>query len=120
VEATTQRAPRNGPRENSGRAARFDGDATRPQPARLAKERDAFARARSYDGYRTSLTFGVGGERVALVLRREGATLHVVALCRPAVADIVRRALARADHELRAHGESIRASVTALAPGDAA
>jgi hypothetical protein len=87
---------------------------------RALREQAAFARARSYDGFRTSLTFGVEGERVALVLRREGATLHVVAVCRAEVADIVRRALASADLQLRARGESIRASVSTLPSGDAA
>jgi hypothetical protein len=85
-----------------------------------ARGEAAFARARSYESFRTSLTFGVDGERVALVLRREGATLHVVAVCRAAVADIVRRALASADQQLRARGESIRGSVSTVPPGDAA
>jgi hypothetical protein len=88
--------------------------------SRGPREQAAFARARSYDGFRTSLTFGVEGERVALVLRREGATLHVVAVCRAEVADVVRRALASADLQLRARGESIRASVSTLPSGDAA
>jgi len=58
---------------------------------RTARPQRAAFRARSYAPFRTSLTFGIEGERVALLLRREGATLHVVAICRPAVADLVRR-----------------------------
>jgi hypothetical protein len=75
--------------------------------ARRARSAAAFARARSYAPFRTSLTLGIEGERVALLLRREGATLHVVALCRPAVSDLVRRALGCADLHLRARGESV-------------
>jgi hypothetical protein len=95
-------------------------DAPRDVRPRSADTRDVFARARSYPSFRTALTFGVAGERVALLLRREGPTLHVVALCRPAVAGIVRRALAGADAALRIRGESIRATVTTVPPGDAA
>ncbi len=75
--------------------------------------------ARSYPPFRTSLTLGVAGDRVALLLRREGTTLHVVALCRPAVESTVRRALALAAAHVRLHGDSLRASVRTL-PEDAA
>jgi hypothetical protein len=85
--------------------------------ARSARALSAANRARSYAPFRTSLTLGVEGERVALLLRREGATLHVVALCRPAVADLVRRALACADAHLRAGGEQIRARVETVPAG---
>jgi hypothetical protein len=86
-----------------GRAAR-----SRPSPAKLGP------RARSHPPLRTSLTVGVAGERVALVLRRDGTTLHVVAVCRPGVEDAVRRALAQAAAEVRRHGEAMQASVRAL------
>jgi hypothetical protein len=66
------------------------------------------------------LTFGVHGERVALSLRREGSTLHVVAVCRPEVEGIVRRALACVDLYLRVRGESVRASVSTVSPAGAA
>jgi hypothetical protein len=79
--------------------------------ARRGRSEAVFARARSYAPFRTALTLGVDGERVALLLRREGATLHVVALCRPAVADLVRRALACADLHLRARGEVVTSRV---------
>jgi hypothetical protein len=104
---------------SDARVAR-ESEPRRATPLRSGAARDVFALARSYAAFRTSLTFGVAGERVALLLRREGATLHVVALCRPAVADIVRRALARADLALRTQGESIRASVTTFTSGDRA
>jgi hypothetical protein len=105
-------------RRDGGGLARED--APRDVRPRSADTRDVFACARSYPSFRTALTFGVAGERVALLLRREGPTLHVVALCRPAVAEIVRRALAGADAALRLRGESIRATVTTVPPGDAA
>ncbi len=67
--------------------------------------------SRSYPPRRTSLTVGLGRERVQLVLRREGAVLHVIAVCRPEVAALVRRALASADAYVRSSGDSLRASV---------
>jgi NAD(P)-dependent dehydrogenase (short-subunit alcohol dehydrogenase family) len=67
--------------------------------------------ARSYPPRRTSLTVGIGRERVQLVLRREGAVLHVIAVCRPEVAALVRRALASADAYVRGSGDTLRASV---------
>ncbi len=67
--------------------------------------------SRSYPPRRTSLTVGLGRERVQLVLRREGAVLHVIAVCRPEVAALVRRALASADAYLRGTGDTLRASV---------
>ena len=84
---------------------------------RAVVARETFSRARSYAPFRTSLTFGVEGERVALLLRREGGTLHVVALCRPEIAELVRRALASADLHLRARGEAIRGSVKTVERG---
>jgi hypothetical protein len=92
-------------------------DAPHASSRRTAVARETFARARSYAPFRTSLTFGVDGERVALLLRRQGGTLHVVALCRPEVAEIVRRALASADLHLRARGEAICASVETVERG---
>jgi hypothetical protein len=67
--------------------------------------------SRSYPPRRTSLTVGLGRERVQLVLRREGAVLHVIAVCRPEVAALVRRALASADAYVRGNGDTLRASV---------
>jgi hypothetical protein len=67
--------------------------------------------------FRTALTFDVGGGRVHLLLRREGNTLHVVALCRPELAEVVRRALLDAGAHLSAQGESVRAAVRTFAPG---
>jgi hypothetical protein len=67
--------------------------------------------SRSYPPRRTSLTVGLGRERVQLVLRREGAVLHVIAVCRPEVAALVRRALAAADAYVRGTGDTLRATV---------
>lgn len=75
------------------------------------KEKAAFEQARSYPPFSTSLTVGVDGARIKLLVRREGSTLHVVALCAPQNADLVRRALACADSYLRRNGESVRACV---------
>jgi hypothetical protein len=91
-----------------------------PSPARRGAVAEAGTVARSYPPFRTSLTFGVHGERVALSLRREGSTLHVVAVCRPEVEGVVRRALACVDLYLRVRGESVRASVSAVSPAGAA
>jgi hypothetical protein len=82
----------------------------RDTPA-VAKRTAAFERARSYPPFRTSLTVGVGGARIKLLLRRDGPTLHVIALCAPANVELVQRALACADAHLRRSGESVRASV---------
>ena len=79
-----------------------------------SKEKAAFEQARSYPPFSTSLTIGVDGARIKLLVRREGSTLHVVALCAPQNADLVRRALACADTYLRGNGESVRASVRTL------
>lgn len=82
-----------------------------------AAARASFARARSYPPFASTVTLAVGNERVQLVLRRDGATLHVVAICRPEIAHTVRRALAAADLHLRVRGESIRSCVeTTTAP----
>ncbi len=66
-----------------------------------------------------SLTLGAGRSRVQLVLRREGAVLHVVALCRRDSVDLVGRALAGAGLHVRSYGagESVRATVCALDGG---
>lgn len=82
-----------------------------------AAARASYARARSYPPFRTALTLDANGERVQLLLRREGAILHVVALCRPQIAATVRRALACADAHVRMRGEAIRSSVEIVLPG---
>jgi hypothetical protein len=78
--------------------------------------RTACAGARAERPFRTSLTVGVRGERVALSLRRSGGMLHIVAVCRPEVAAIVSRALACAGLYLRARGESVCARVQTVEP----
>ena len=85
--------------------------------ARVAAAAGAsFSRARSYPPFVSTLTLDVANERVQLILRRDGATLHVVAICRPEIAETVRRALAAADLHLRVRGESVRSSVETTAP----
>lgn len=76
-----------------------------------AVRRPSFAAARSYPPFCTSLTLAVDGGRVQLVLRRERETLHIVAICAPANADLVRRALVCAQAHLRARGEVLQADV---------
>jgi hypothetical protein len=81
-------------------------------PARTAAAARAFDRARSYAPFRTSITLdGANGTRVHLIVRRVGPTLHVIALCPPAVESLVRKALASADLHFRARGERLEAGV---------
>ena len=110
LDAAASPRARATPREASGAGAEI---ATRRSlDARVAAAaRASFARARSYPPFASTLTLDVANERVQLVLRRDGATLHVVAICRPEIAEIVRRALASADLHLRVRGESVRSSV---------
>jgi hypothetical protein len=82
----------------------------------LAAVRSPEAMRSSYPPFRTSLTIGLEQGRVQLLLRRDGGTLHVVALCRPQLAETVRRALALADAHLRTRGESLRSSVRSVRP----
>jgi len=93
-------------------AARRTYDVRSAAPLRAADES-----ARSYPPFRTSLTLDAKGERVQLLLRREGATLHVVALCRPEMSETVRRALACADAHVRLRGETIRSSIELVQGG---
>lgn len=67
--------------------------------------------ARSYPPARAAFTIGVDGARVALLIRREGGTLHVVALCSARHVELVRRALAGAAAALGASGDTVRAAV---------
>jgi hypothetical protein len=88
----------------TGRAAR---ERTRPAAPAL----DA---ARSYPPVRAAFAFGLDGARVHILVRREGATLHVLALCAPRHVELVRRALACADFHLRARGDAVCSSVRAF------
>ena len=89
--------------------------ARRAQRARTSATAARTDDPRSYPPFQTSLSVGIEGARVALLLRREGPTLHVIALCAPANVELVRRALACADAQLRCSGESVRASVRSTA-----
>lgn len=106
----------NGARNDAPvRRANILGSETPQQGARVERPRVAVrtspAHVRSYPPFQSSLTVGVGGARVQLVLRRDGETLHVVALCAPRNVDLVRRALACAQAHLRARGDVLRAVV---------
>lgn len=98
-------------------SVRVESDA--PRPVRVAPRAHlaspALARAASVSPFRAAFVVGVGGERVQLLVRRDGAALRVVALCRPHVAPTVRRALEAAGARLRALGIPARANVRAVA-----
>ena len=113
--------PRRERAAGADRAARRAAFAGLDMPSRRATDtraagtaRGEFDRARSYPPFRTSLTLeGANGTRVHLIVRRVGPTLHVVALCPPAVEHLVRRALASADLHFRARGERLHVDVNA-------
>jgi hypothetical protein len=99
-------------------APRFAADAPAVRAARPGMRHPA-ERARSYAARQSSLTLGVAGERVQLVLRRDGHVLDVVALCRSDAAQTVGLALARAASFLRSRGDAMRASVRTFDDGAA-
>jgi hypothetical protein len=71
-----------------------------------------------YAPVRASFHIGRGQGRVQIVLRRDGAVLHVVAICGRRHLELVRRALACADLHLRLQGETVRSSVRAFEEHD--
>ncbi len=106
------------PRSPSAREPAIeDSRARRATSVRAPLSKRALEAARSYAPFRTSVTVGLERHRVQLLLRRDGGTLHVLALCSPAVAQIVQRALACADAHLRMRGETVRSSVHVLGTG---
>lgn len=99
------RHPRAIPLEaSSARSRRLGGAVVAAFPMRRVR----------YAPVRASFHIGVGGGRVQIVLRRDGAVLHVVAVCSRRHVELVRRALACADLHLRLRGETIRSSVRTL------
>jgi hypothetical protein len=89
--------------------------ASRPARERMrAAALSERAAACSYPPVRAAFAFGLDGARVQIMVRRDGPTLHVLALCAPRHVELVRRALACADVHLRARGEALRSSVRAL------
>jgi hypothetical protein len=73
------------------------------------------ALARTRPGTRASFSIALAeGGRVQILLRREGRTLHVIALCSARHVELVRRALACADLHLRMSGERVASEVRAL------
>jgi hypothetical protein len=73
----------------------------------------AFQRARSYPPFNATLTLGLDGARVQILLRRDGPALRVIALCSERHVELVRRALACADRYLREQGEVVVSDVRA-------
>ena len=67
-----------------------------------------------YPPVRASFQLAIDGGRVQILVRRQGAILHVVALCSARHVELVRRALACADLHLRANGERVESSVRAF------
>jgi hypothetical protein len=59
---------------------------------------------------------GLAGQRVHLLVRGDGAHLHVVALCTARNAPAVRRVLADAVQNLRALGHLMRCDVREAVP----
>jgi hypothetical protein len=73
--------------------------------------------AEAWRSQETRANFGIdlpGGGRVQILLRRDGRTLLVLALCSTRHVEFVRRALAGADLHLRLRGERVSSSVRAL------
>jgi hypothetical protein len=64
--------------------------------------------------FRTTLHVTGAGGRVEVLVRREGDTLHVIALCSARNSELVRRALARTEGALRARGQRLATSVRPL------
>lgn len=101
----------SGPERRIQRPAVPSGGAP-PAARRLGLTRTAaFQRARSYPPFKATLTLGLDGARVAVLLRRDGPALRVVAICSAQHLDVVRRALACADRHLRARGELVLSDV---------
>jgi len=110
-----------GPAAAGARGAAPPGAAQANRPARERVRAAAVAEravACSYPPVRASFAFGLDGARVQVLVRRDGPTLHVLALCAPRHVELVRRALACADVHLRSRGESVRSSVRALGVED--
>jgi hypothetical protein len=105
VEAPASRVVRSG----ATRAA------TGPSPAHAvrknARVRSKPAVARSYPAARVAFTVGLEGARVQLLVRREGAVLHVVALCNERHVALVRGALADAAVHLSRRGDLVSSCV---------
>jgi hypothetical protein len=81
-----------------------------------AASEPASASARIYPPVYASFTLAIEGARVAILLRRDGPALHVVALCTRRHVELVSRALACAGIVLRAQGERVHASLRTVEP----
>jgi hypothetical protein len=111
------------PQEAAGRPSRRASQAEPPAhvanrvawPPRRIAATQAPGRAHSYPPARASFALGLEGARVQILVRRDGTTLHVLALCAARHVELVRRALACADLHLRARGEVVCSSVRELA-----
>jgi len=78
------------------------------------------ARTLRYPPMHAAFRLELDGGRVHVVVRREGAVLHVVALCSERHVERVRRALGLAAEHLRLRGELLSADVRAFAKTEGA
>jgi len=101
---------RKPPRPDCGYAARELGR-REDRPRRISPTGH---RPMHYPPVRASFQLAIDGGRVQILVRRQGAILHVVALCSARHVELVRRALACADLHLRANGERVESSVRAF------
>lgn len=87
---------------------------------RESVRRDTLVPIRSirYAPVRASFGLGIDGGRVQILVRRQGAVLHVIALCSERHVELVRRALVCADAHLRGRGERVESSVRAFDGSD--
>jgi hypothetical protein len=89
--------------------------ASAPAPVHAARKdarlRPAPFAPRSYPAARVAFTVGLSGARVQLLVRREGAVLHVVALCNERHVALVRGALADAALHLARRGDLVNSCV---------
>ncbi len=105
---------------------RSERDAPAPGVREASRERVKGAPApppdasRRYPPVHAAFRLELDGGRVHLVVRRDGAELHVVALCGEQHVERVKRALALAAEHLRLRGEALTADVRAIVPSGGA
>jgi hypothetical protein len=95
-------------------AKRADASTKRTPPPASART------AVRYPPVHAAFRLELDGGRVHVIVRREGAVLHVVALCSARHVESVRRALGLAAEHLRLRGEALSAEVRAFGAGGAA
>jgi hypothetical protein len=112
--AATNRGPRGTARAGGLAATSPRSIAREARPASASAS--AAQAARSYPPVHATFTLAIEGARVAILLRRDGPALHVVALCTRRHVELVSRALACAGIVLRAQGERVHASLRSVEP----